>query len=175
MQTSTNANSAFVPSRPSSVYFHTGIGGRGNYHKCDSATTASRPPPREHNRIHFPRSFRSIFGSGASRVEKMPPIADLDAVPVQEESARARARERSLTLRRFVGSGGMSNRHASWLVSDKSNEKDESHSGQALPYGAADIVKWRVGAVLGRRKTRDEDTVDMEKSFIKSLQDGIQS
>ncbi|MCJ1472815.1 hypothetical protein MMC13_001464 [Lambiella insularis] len=175
MNKSTTSTSPGVPARPSSMYFHTGIGGRGNYRKCEADTAAASSRLRGNARVHFPRSFRSLFSNGARQSESMPPVEDVHAGHTLDEVARARARERSLTLQRFVGVGGMAKRHSCRVAADSLNETDEGYSGQALPYGAADIIKRKVGAVLGMKKTRDEDTVDMEKSFYKSLQDGIQA
>ena len=178
MQTSPKSTAALVPTRPAStMYYHTGIGGAGNYHKyCENASAIS-PSPRQRNRVHISRSLRSFFGvaGGGGSIHT---VASMDAVAEQEEAVRARAREHSYSIRRFVGIGGAGNRTSSRMAYDKRREMDEGasgYSGQALPFGAADFLKWRMGAVLGRKKTRDEDSVDMDRAFIKSLQDGIQA
>ncbi|MCJ1395667.1 hypothetical protein MMC18_008553 [Xylographa bjoerkii] len=178
MQTSPKFAAPLVPARPASaMYYHTGIGGAGNYHKHCADSSAGGPSPRHHDRLHLSRSLRSFFGGigGGGNIHTM---AGIDAVAEQEEAVRIRARDHSYTLRRFVGIGGAGNRTASRMAHDKRREVDESasgYSGQALPFGAADVLKWRIGAVLGRRKTRDEDSADIDRAFIKSLQDGIQA
>ncbi|MCJ1400624.1 hypothetical protein MMC11_003832 [Xylographa trunciseda] len=159
------------------MYYHTGIGGAGNYHKHCADTSALGPPPRHHSRVHLSRSIRSFFGGigGSGNIHAM---ASIDAIAEQEEAIPVRARDRSYALRRFVGIGGAGNRTASRMAQDKRKEVDEGasgYSGQVSPFGAADVLKWRMGAVLGRKKLRDEDGADMDRAFIKSLQDGIQA
>ncbi|MCJ1385931.1 hypothetical protein MMC17_009056 [Xylographa soralifera] len=177
MQTSPRSTATLMPTRPAStVYYHTGIGGAGNYHKhCVDANMG--PSPRHHNRVHFSRSIRSFFGGlgGGGNIHAM---SSIDAIAEQEEAVRVKARDHSYTLRRFVGIGGAGNRTASRMAHDKRREVDEgasAHSGQALPFGAADALKWRMGAVLGRKKFRDDDSTEMERAFIKSLQDGTRA
>ncbi|MCJ1322974.1 hypothetical protein MMC15_008325 [Xylographa vitiligo] len=174
MQTSPKSTATLVPTRPAStLYYHTGIGGAGNYHKhCADATRGQSP--RHHHRVHLSRSIRSFFGGigGGGNIHAM---SSIDAIAEQEEAVRIKARDHSYTLRRFVGIGGAGNRTASKMAHDKHREVDEgasAHSGQALPFGAADVLKWRMGAVLGRKKFRDEDSADMDRAFFKSLQDG---
>jgi len=178
MQTSPKSTATLVPSRPvSTMYYHTGIGGAGNYHKHCGDASAIGPSPRHHHRVHLSRSIRSFFGGigGNGNIQAM---ASIDAIAEQEEAVRVRARDHSYTLRRFVGIGGAGNRTASRMAHDKRKEVDESasgYSGQASLSGAADVLKWRMGAVLGRKKIRDEDSADMDRAFIKSLQDGIRA
>lgn len=168
MRASTSSNRPPHCGRPSSnVYCHTGIGGAGNYHR---QVVITGPPgstvPNRKDRSTVPRSFRSLLSSaisGASNIRHSANLTSLSPSPEEEEYAVASTRPSRFPVRWFTGIGS---RRAGHKLSSSISSADDMQSdpsdgsgkgpadyrSQALPYGAADIIKWRVGEVLLRRK-----------------------
>ena len=145
-QKSTNSMSSLVEGRPATMYFHTGIGGRGNYHKTaapDGSDGMAGPPRirRDYDRSYLPRSLHSLFSSGIGGAGNVHPINDAATLTADEELARSRTRDSRLPLRWFVGIGGMGNRtrrrYGSPNSSLTSSTGSSEYSGRPLPIGAA--------------------------------------
>ena len=158
-QTSTTSRSSLVEGRPSTMYFHTGIGGAGNYHKAyatdaSNVPTPTRPRYNYDQRSYLPRSLHSLVSTGiggAGNIRGTPQVATLSA---EEELARSRVRESHSPLRWFVGIGGMGNRTRKRYESPSSSmtcSTSSQYSGQALPLGAAEILKRKMGELLMRK------------------------
>lgn len=156
MHTPYNTNPTRTSGRPAStVYFHTGIGGAGNYHK---QTVVTAPPPagsRQLQKHHsgLPRSFRAFFSTSIGGAGNIHPII---ATAAEDEYIRSRTRESRFPARWFTGIVG-SRRSGERLSSSSSSEEGKRTAmiyrcgndakiwnGQALPYGAADILKVRL-------------------------------
>ncbi|MCJ1247810.1 hypothetical protein MMC30_005025 [Trapelia coarctata] len=166
MRASTSSNRPAHYGRPSStVYFHTGIGGAGNYHRQAVVT----PPPASSAlqdpkyRSNPQRSFRSLLSNAISGAGNIRHSANLTDLSPEEESTVARTRPSRFPVRWFTGIGNRRAGHkpSSFISSADDRQSDSSdgngngpaeYRSQALPYGAADILKWRVGEVLGRKK-----------------------
>ena len=176
MQTSpTTTSTPLVVGRPISTasYCHTGIGGAGNYHKSPPSSI-----PRASRRSPVPRSFRSLFTTGVGGAGNVHAVNTASSISAEEKYLRAKTRESRFPVRWFVSIGGAGNRKSrerlassdSSAVSHKESnsfgsaeEKDSDivaangdafvrYSNQALPYGAADVLKARMGEVLGKRR-----------------------
>ena len=176
MQTSpTTTSTPLVTGRPVSTasYCHTGIGGAGNYHKAPPSST-----PQDPRRPSVPRSFRSLFTTGVGGAGNVHAVNTASSISAEEKYLRAKTRESRFPVRWFVSIGGAGNRKSrerlassgSSAASRKESnsfgsaeEKDSEivelngdtvgrYSNQALPYGAADVLKARMGEVLGRRR-----------------------
>lgn len=136
--------SALVRGRPKTTYYHNGIGGRGNYHK-----RAEDPDPtsRQQRRSHFPRSIAAFFGgSGNHNASKTSTLTE------EDELSHAKGRELHFTSRWFIGIGGLRNRrvprHHSPSSDMSATTVTSEYSNQALPLGAADIMRRKI---LGER------------------------
>ena len=168
MRASTSSNRPDQYGRPSStVYCHTGIGGAGNYHR----QAVLKPPPDpsaiqdQKNRYNPPRSFRSFLSAAISGAGNIRHSADLTSLSPEEDFTVDRARPSRVPVRWFMGIGSRRAGHKpSSSISSADDRQSDSSDGsgngpayyrsQPLPYGAADILKWRVGEVLGRKKGR---------------------
>lgn len=166
MRPSTSSNRPRQYGRPpSTVYLHTGIGGAGNYHRQTVITGPSAPAavPNQKQHSTTPRSFRSLLSSAISGAGNIRHSANLTSLSPEEDFAVARTRPSRLPLKWFTGMGNRRAGHQlNSSVSSADDRQSDSSDGtgngppdfrsQPLPYGAADILKWRVGEVLGRRK-----------------------
>jgi len=149
--TTTSSTSSLMTdlSKRNTVYFHGGIGGAGNYRKIprleDSEPTTSTPRPRQPRRLHLPRWHQNIFSSGIGGAGNMHTRGEEAALTEAEEEAKARARDiQPPRLRWFVGIGGVGNRRTRRQESPSSGYSGTTggaYSAEALPYGAADIMR----------------------------------
>lgn len=137
--------SALVRGRPKTTYYHNGIGGRGNYHKRAEDTD---PTSRQQRRSRFPRSIAALFsGSGNTQnASKTPTLTE------EKELSHAKVRELRFPSRWFIGIGGLGNRRARRQYSPSSDMSattvTSGYSSQALPHGAADVMRRKI---LGER------------------------
>ena len=166
-------------------YLHTGIGGAGNYHKytpqpqpsvippsafASSSTISSNLPAalrqsQNHHRLNQRLLFRSGIG-GAGNVYAADDAASLS----DEEYTRMKARvEMGRPKGRWcVGIGGAGNRRES-IALGKLVEADPvrgmegiplddgscASGNQKVPVGLAEVLRRRLGSVLGRRGRRE--------------------
>lgn len=135
--------------RPKTTYYHNGIGGRGNYHKRDDETY---PTSRQQRRSNISRSIAAFFsgsigGSGNFYHESKVPTLTGD-----EELAHSKVREMHFRSRWFIRIGGLGNRRARRQHSPSSDMSattvTSENSSQALPLGAADVMRQKI---LGER------------------------
>lgn len=135
---------SFLPrSRPKTNYYHNGIGGRGNYHK---RAEKADPPSREH-RPHFPRSIVAFFNIGSSgNLQKR------NALAAEDGLSHGKVRESHFPSKWLIGIGGLGDRRS---LRQRSPSSDMSattvtseYSNQALPLGAADVIRRKI---LGER------------------------
>jgi hypothetical protein len=155
--------------RPAStIYIHTGIGGAGNYHKTivisPAQSNPSAGPPAPSSRhlqrqqpTTLPRSFKAFFEGGLNG-GNLPAPSGMASMIADDECARGRGREARLPVRWVAGSNGIENRRGKERLSSSSSRGEETdrsgdvvaYNGQGLPYGAADVIKWRIGEVTGK-------------------------
>lgn len=144
--------STVLRGRPKTTYYHNGIGGRGNYHKRAEDTD---PTSRQQRSSHFPRSIAAFFGGGnLQNASKTPTLTE------EEELSHAKARELPFPSRWFIGIGGLGNRRVRRRHSPSSNMSATTvtpeYSNQALPLGAADVMRRKILGERSAAKTGDD-------------------
>lgn len=147
--------STLVRGRPKPTYYHNGIGGRGNYHKrAEDADPTSRRPRRS----HFPRSIAALFGGSGhlQNASKTPTLTE------EEDLTHAKVRELPLSFpsRWFIGIGSLGNRRMRRQHSPGSDMSattvTSEYSSQALPLGAADVMRRKILGERSATKTGDD-------------------
>lgn len=145
--------SALVRGRPKTTYYHNGIGGRGNYHKRAEDTD---PTAHQQRRPHFPRSIAAFFSGNGNlhNASKTPTLTE------EEELSHGKVRELHFPSRWFIGIGGLRNRRARRQHSSSSDMSattmTSEYSTQALPLGAADIIRRKILGERSGTKTGDD-------------------
>ena len=152
------ANSTLNGERPSSVYLHTGIGGRGNYHKFtppeDVTPISTSPQPPQSQRTRLPR-LQALFSSGVGGAGNIHPISEIPSLTVEEEQARTKIRESNSPLSWFVGIGGLGNRRRTRHGAKRESIREESDSDfseKALPVGMAEMLRVRLRQKMSSKK-----------------------
>lgn len=131
--------------RPKTTYYHNGIGGRGNYHKRAEDTD---PTSHQQRRSNFPRSIAAFF-SGSENLQN---ASKTPTFKEEEELSHPKVRELHFPSRWFISIGSLGNRRARRQHSPSSDMSattvTSEHSTQALPLGAADVMRRKI---LGER------------------------
>ena len=148
MHDSSSSTSSLVAGRPKTVLFHGGIGGAGNYRtvaRIEEPDSTPTPHPRLTRRSHFSRPFGVLFSSGIGGAGNMHTRGEEAALTEIEGEARARARDTHAPKRWFVGIGGIGNKRTRRQQSPCSDVSETTgstqYSTEALPYGAAEIMR----------------------------------
>jgi len=135
-------------SKRTTVYFHGGIGGAGNYRKIPRLSDPDPDPTTSTPRSRPPRRWHQhIFSSGIGGAGNMHTRGEEAALTEAEEEARVRARDvQHPRLRWFVGIGGLGNRRTRRMEAPRSGFEGSTggYSAEALPYGAADIMRRKI-------------------------------
>lgn len=145
--------SALVRGRPKPTYYHNGIGGRGNYHKRAEHADSTI---RQQRRPHLPRSIAAIFSSNGNlhNASKTPTLTK------EEELSHGKFREIHCPSRWFIGIEGLRNRRARRQDSPSSNMSattvTSQYSTQALPLGAADVIRRKILGQLSAMKAGND-------------------
>ena len=135
--------------RPKTTYYHSGIGGRGNYHKRNKDTS----PPKHH--ANFSRSLLTLLGgyNGSSRSQE-------SSSTKEDEAAGARLQRPHIPCRWLIKFGGLKSK---WLRRHHSPPSDMScttvtsaYSSHAPPFEATDVVRKRKSDERSTTKMNDD-------------------
>lgn len=155
---SSSKSSLIAGDRNATVYFHQGIGGAGNYRKVEPLNPSNSSTRSNHSRQKFPhvaRSMREFFSSGIGGAGNVHARSEAAVLTSSEELARARARQSNVPSSWSYGIGGVGNHKKRQISvspgSSLSSDADSGYSDQALPYGAAHVLKTKMVSVLGRK------------------------
>ncbi|KAI4154192.1 MAG: hypothetical protein LQ341_000405 [Variospora aurantia] len=112
MQTSTNSTSSLVRGRPKTTYFHSGIGGAGNYRKVIRSSNPNSVIPyahTEHRQSPISRGLTSLFGSGSGGGGggNSHPGREKPQITNEEDLERANVHKKVSPSRGFLGIGGL--------------------------------------------------------------------
>ncbi|KAL8824218.1 MAG: hypothetical protein Q9191_005211 [Dirinaria sp. TL-2023a] len=162
MHTNSSSTSSLVQgseNRSKQVYFHGGIGGAGNYRKVSKVNDLDIAIPHSSRRSVHRSHLSRFFSSGIGGAGNMHTRAQEAALTQEEELARAKVRTSHGPMRWFVGIGGVGNkrtRRQDGLDNDNTrnprNTNTSEFSTQALPYGAAEIMRRKL--LRGRASER---------------------
>ncbi|KAA6407140.1 MAG: hypothetical protein FRX48_08941 [Lasallia pustulata] len=157
--TRTSSKSSLIAGdRNATVYFHQGIGGAGNYRKVEPlnpSTSSTRSTHSRQHRPHIARSMREFFSSGIGGAGNVHARSEAAILSSAEELARARARESNIPRSWYYGIGGIGNQKKRQITaspgSSLSSGAESGYSDQALPFGAAHILKTKMVSVWARK------------------------
>ena len=157
--TRTSSKSSLIAGdRSATVYFHQGIGGAGNYRKVEPlnpSNSSSRSTYSRQHRPHIARSMREFFSSGIGGAGNVHARSEAAILSSAEELARARSRESNIPRSWYYGIGGVGNHRKRQITaspgSSLSSGTESGYSDQALPFGAAHILKTKMVSVWTRK------------------------
>lgn len=157
--TRTSSKSSLIAGdRNATTYFHQGIGGAGNYRKVEPlkpSNSSTRSNYSRQHRPHIARSMREFFSSGIGGAGNVHARSEAAILSTSEELARARARESNVPRSWYYGIGGIGNYRKREVSvspgSSLSSGTEARYSDQALPFGAAHVLKTKMVGAWGRK------------------------
>ncbi|KAI4130043.1 MAG: hypothetical protein LQ347_003523 [Umbilicaria vellea] len=155
---SSSKSSLIAGDRNAAVYFHQGIGGAGNYRKVEPLKASNSSTRSNYSRQKIPhvaRSMREFFSSGIGGAGNVHARSEAAILSSSEELARARARQSNVPRSWYYGIGGVGNHRKRQISmspgSSLSSGAESGYSDQALPFGAAHVLKTKMVSVWGRK------------------------
>ena len=143
--------------RPKTTYYHNGIGGRGNYHKRDDETD---PTSHQQRRSNISRSIAAFFSGSIGGYGNFHHVSEVPTSTGDEELAHSKVRELHLPSRWFVRIGRFGNRRPRRQYSPSSDMSASTvtseYGNQALPLGAADVMRRKILGKWSATKTYDD-------------------
>lgn len=138
--------SSIARGHPKTTYYHNGIGGRGNYYK----RTEDADPSSHQRRSHFAQSLAAFFTIGGSENASKQHVFKKEGDSSIEKGQESRFPSRWFAGIVALGSRGARRKHSPSNDMSDTTVRPSSCSSQALPLGAAYLIRRKI---LGERST----------------------